>query len=211
MPAVSILLVLLARSGTRVPRQAVTSISIRFIEVITMALSFTVGGARDTFEPRFAAEVAELLDNAFGAEREWEPSTALHYGEQADWGWAELQRRAADELGPTAVPNLLAIGTEQGGVFLPAQVQTVSLPLSAGSPLNCASLPGLRHELAELAHCWELPLNDQGLEQLLDVARDPVDGWVAEAPEILTFARLALASNEAARRDCPLWLVGNSD
>jgi hypothetical protein len=176
-----------------------------------MALSFTVGGARDTFEPRFAAEVAELLDNAFGAEGEWEGSTALHYGEQADWGWAELQRRAADELGPTAVPNLLAVKAEQGGVFLPAQVQTVSHPLSAGSPLNCASLHGLRHELAELAHCWELPLDDQGLEQLLDVARDPVDGWVAEAPEILTFARLALASNEAARRDCPLWILGNSD
>jgi len=175
-----------------------------------MALSFTVGGARDTFEPRFAAEVAELLDNAFGAEGEWERSTALHYGEQADWGWAELQRRAADKLGPTAVPNLLAVKAEQGGVFLPAQVQTVSLPLSAGSPLHCASLHGLRHELAELAHCWELPLDDQGLEQLLDVARDPVDGWVAEAPEILTFARLALASNEAARRDCPLWLLGNS-
>jgi len=176
-----------------------------------MALSFTVGGARDTFEPRFAAEVAELLDNAFGAEGEWERSTALHYGEQADWGWAELQRRAADKLGPTAVPNLLAVKAEQGGVFLPAQVQTVSLPLSAGSPLHCASLHGLRHELAELARCWELPLDDQGLEQLLDVARDPVDGWVAEAPEILTFARLALAANEAARRDCPLWLLGNSD
>jgi hypothetical protein len=176
-----------------------------------MALSFTVGGARDTFEPRFAAEVAELLDNAFGAEGEWERSTALHYGEQADWGWAELQRRAADKLGPTAVPNLLAVKAEQGGVFLPAQVQTVSLPLSAGSPLNCASLHGLRHELAELARCWELPLDDQGLEQLLDVAHDPVDGWVAEAPEILTFARLALASNEAARRDCPLWLLGNGD
>ena len=53
--------------------------------------------------------------------------------------------------------------------------------------------------------------DDQGLEQLLDVARDPDDGWVAEASEILTFARLALASNEAARRDCPLWLVGNND
>ena len=99
-----------------------------------MALSFTVGGARDTFEPRYAAEVAEVLDNAFGAEQEWERSTALHYGEQADWGWAELQRRAADELGATAVPNLLAIGTEQGGVFLPAQVQTISLPLSEGIP-----------------------------------------------------------------------------
>jgi hypothetical protein len=191
--------------------KAATSNSSRFIEVITMSLTFTVGGARDSLEPRFAAEVAELLDNAFGAESQWERSTALHYGEQADWGWSELQRRATDELGTTAVPNLLAIGAEQGGVFLPAYVQTVSLPLSAGSPLKCASLHGLRNELADLAHCWELPLEDHGLEQLLDVALDPDDGWVAEAPEILTFARLALASNEAARRDCPLWLVGNSD
>ena len=96
-------------------------------------------------------------------------------------------------------------------MFLPAHVQIVSLPLSARSPLHCASLHGLRQELAELARCWELPLDDQGLEKLLDVARDPDDGWVAEAPEILTFARLALAANEAARRDSPLWLVGNPD
>ena len=65
-----------------------------------MALCFTVGGARGTFEPDFADEVAGLLDHAFGAEGEWE-ATPLHYGEQADFGWAELQRRAADELGRT--------------------------------------------------------------------------------------------------------------
>jgi hypothetical protein len=179
--------------------------------VIIMALSFTVGGARDTFEPRFAAEVAGLLDNAFGAEGEWEGTTALHYGEQADAGWAELQRRAAEELDPAGVPNLLAVSAEQGGVFLPAHVQTVSLPLSAGTLLNCASLHGLRNELAQLADRWELPLDDLGLMQLLEVAHDPDDGWVAEAPEILTFARLALASNEAVRRDCPLWLLGHGD
>jgi hypothetical protein len=201
----------LTELGTLPDDKTATSTSTRFIEVITMALTFTVGGARDSLEPRFAAEVAELLDNAFGAESQWERSTALHFGEQADTGWAELQRRATDELGPTAVPNLIAVSAEEGGVFLPAHVQTVSLPLSAGSPLNCASLHGLRNELAELAHCWELPLDDHGLEQLLEVARDPEDGWVAEAPEILTFARLALAANEAARRDCPLWLQGNSD
>src|SRR5208282_6916629 len=119
MPAVSILLVLLAQSGRPVPQQAATSISIRFIEVITMALSFTVGGARDTFEPRFAAEVAELLDNAFGAEREWERSTALHYGEQADWGWAELQRRAADELSQQQFPTCWQSERSRGESFCP--------------------------------------------------------------------------------------------
>jgi hypothetical protein len=176
-----------------------------------MALSFTVGGARGTFEPAFADEVAGLLDHAFGAEGEWEVAPPVHYGEQADTGWAELQRRAEDELGAEAVTNLLAIGTEGGGVYLPAHVQAVSLPLSAGSPLQCASLPALRNELFLLAERWELPMDDEGLSTLLNVAQDPDDGMVADGPEILTFARLALASNEALRRDCPLWLVGGGD
>ncbi|MGC8642757.1 MAG: hypothetical protein ACP5XB_23100 [Isosphaeraceae bacterium] len=176
-----------------------------------MPLSFTVGGARGTFEPQFAAEVADVLDQAFGAEGEWEGTTSVHYGEQADWGWAELQRKAAEELGRESVTNLLAIGAEQGGVYLPAHVRTVCLPLSAGAPLSCASLPGLRSELALLAERWELPLDDDGLNELLNVTCDPDDGFVADAPEILTFARLALASNEALRRDCPLWLLGSAE
>ncbi len=173
-----------------------------------MAVSFTVGGARGIFSASFAEEVAGVLDNAFGAEGEWEDDTALHYGELADTGWSELQRRASEELGRDALPNLMALGEDARGVYLPANVQTASFPLSAGAALRCASLPGLRNELTELASRWELTLDDHGLEDLLRVAHDPDDGCVAEAPEILTFARLALAANEAMRRDCPLWLVG---
>jgi hypothetical protein len=173
-----------------------------------MALTFTVGGARGTFNDQFAEEVAGVLDNAFGAEGEWETTTPVHYGELADTGWSELQRRAIEELGDETLPNLAALSHEGRGVYVPAQVQAISLPLSAGGPLKCASLHGLRNELAELAERWELPLDDDGLEALLDVAHDPDDGWVADPPEILTFARLALAANEAMRRDCPLWLVG---
>ena len=173
-----------------------------------MALSFTVGGARGTFEDRFADEVAEVLDHAFGAEGEWEGSPTLNYGELADTGWSELQRRAIDELGADTIPNLNALGEDGRGVYLPAQLQAVSFPLSVGGPLKCASLLGLRNELAELAERWELPLDDVGLQALLRVAQDPDDGWVADPPEVLTFARLALAANEAMRRDCPLWLVG---
>ena len=53
---------------------------------------------------------------------------------------------------------------------------------------KCASLLGLRNELSELAVRWELPVDDEGLHALLRVARDPDDGWVAEPPEVMTFA-----------------------
>jgi hypothetical protein len=172
-----------------------------------VGLSFTVGGAKGTFEGQFAAEVAGVLDHAFGAEGDWEGSTPRHFGELVDAGWTELQERASAELGAEWVPNLMALGAEGRGVYLPAHVRAVTLPLSAGEPLHCASLPGLRTELAELAERWELPLDDQGLEELLQVSSDPDDGFVADSPEILAFARLAFAANEATRRDCPLWVV----
>lgn len=174
-----------------------------------MALSFTVGGARGMFNDPFAEEVAGALDNAFGAEGEWEGTEPMHYGELADTGWTDLQRRAVEELGRDTIPNLAALGAQGRGVYVPAQVQAVSLPLSGGAPLKCASLHGLRNELAALADRWDLPLDDDGLKALLRVAHDPDDGWVADPPEVLTFARLALAANEAMRRDCPLWLVGS--
>src|ERR1700722_3182775 len=97
-----------------------------------VGLSFTVGGARGTFEDRFAVEVAGVLDNAFGAEGDWEGVAPRHFGELVDSGWAELQSRAAAELGADYVPNLLALGADGRGVYLPAHVRTVSLPLSAG-------------------------------------------------------------------------------
>ncbi|WP_422929807.1 hypothetical protein [Singulisphaera sp. PoT] len=174
-----------------------------------MGLSFTVGGTRGTFDEGFATEVAGLLDNAFGAEGDWEGTPPSHFGELADSGWSDLQRRAAEELGADALPNLLALGDDGRGVYLPAHVQAVSLPLSAGGPLQCASLPGLREELEDLASRWDLGLDDDALKDLLVVHLDPDDGWVADSPELIAFARLALAANEAVRRDCPLWLVGN--
>jgi hypothetical protein len=173
-----------------------------------MGLSFTVGGTRGTFEEEFANEVAGVLDNAFGAEGDWEGVAPRHFGELAEAGWTELQMRAVELLGAESVSNLLALGQDGRGVYLPANVRAVSLPLSAGAALRCASLPGLRHELAELAQRWDLTLDDDALKDLLNIHRDPDDGWVTDSPEILAFARLALAANEAVRRDCPLWLVG---
>lgn len=173
-----------------------------------MGLTFTVGGTRGTFDGRSAGEIAEALDHAFGDEGEWEGVDPVRFGELGDSGWAELQQRAAAELGSESVPNLLALGGDGRGVYLPAPVRAVSLPLARGGPLRCASLTGLRGELEELARVWEMPRDDDGLKALLDVHNDPDDGWVAEPPEVLAFARLSLAANEAARRDCPLWVVG---
>lgn len=171
-----------------------------------MGLNCTVGGARGMFEGRFANEVAGVLDQAFGAEGDWEGTAPRQFGALEGTTWAELQARAAEELGADEIPNLLALGAEGRGVYLPANVRAVTLPLSAG-PLRCASLPGLRRELSALAERWDLPVEDEGLEAILQVGSDPDDGFVADAPEVLSFARLALAANEAARRDCPLWLV----
>ena len=171
-----------------------------------MRLSFTVGGARATFESRLADEVAGVLDNAFGAEGDWEGVTPRHFGESDRDGWADLQRRAVEELGHEGATNLLAMGNEARGVYLPTHVRAVLLPMSRGESLRCASLPGLRRELSELCDRWELPLDDDGLKALL--VEDSEEGGVADAPEVSVLARLALAANEAVRRDCPLWLVG---
>jgi hypothetical protein len=173
-----------------------------------MGLSFTVGGTRGTFEEPFAREVAGVLDHAFGAEGDWEGVPPLHFGELIGTGWTDLQRRAVESLCRDMVPNLLALDEEGRGVYLPAHVQAVALPLCSGAMLRCASLPGLRAELAELAACWDLPLDDEGLKELLRTHRDPDDGWVSDCPEVIAFARLALAANEAVRRDCPLWVNG---
>lgn len=173
-----------------------------------MGLTCKVGGARDTFGGDLAAEVAGLLDSAFGDEGDWEGFAPRDYGTMVADSLTLLQARAAAELGASEVPNLLAMGPEGRGVYLPAHVRAVSLPLSAGGPLRCASLPGLRTELAALAEHWDLPIDDEPLADLLRVSLDGPDGFVADDPEVMAYARLALAANEAVRRDCPLWLVG---
>ncbi len=172
-----------------------------------MGLNCSVGGARVMFEGRFASEVAGVLDQAFGGESDWEGTEPRQFGKLEGSAWAEFQERATEELGAEQVPNLLALDAHGRGVYLPANVQAVTLPLSAGN-LHCASLPGLRRELFALADLWELPLDDCALEEILRGSADPDSGAVADAPEVLAFARLALAANEAVRRDCPLWLVG---
>ena len=164
-----------------------------------MGVSFTVGGAKASLEESLAQEVAGLLDHAFGEEADWEGCDPSDFGEVIAHEWSALQDRAIEELGREAVPNLLAFGPGERGVYLPADVQSVSLPLRQGKPLCCASLPGLRAELEELAGRWGQSLDDAVLREVLAAT-------VETAPERLGLARFALAANEAARRDCPLWL-----
>ncbi len=170
-----------------------------------MNVSVTVGGARATFSEAFAQEVVGVLDRAFGAEGEWESAGTSRFGDLNDAeDWAKFQKRAISTLGRDEVANILALGEEGRGVFLPAHVRAISFKLSTGQTLRCASLPGLRRELANLADEWFLPLDDEGLSKVLEFARE------TDEPAVATYARLALASNEAVRRDCPLWLVGEA-
>jgi len=169
---------------------------------VRMGRCCSVGGARGTFETSLAKEVAGVLGQTFG-DGDWEQSDSSPFGEMDESAWIELRDRAVAELGAWETPNLQVLGTGSRVVFLPANVQGMTLKLSAG-PLQCASLPGLRRELFELAERWEMPLEDDALGAILN----DQDGDVANAPEITAFARLVVAANEAMRRDCPLWLVG---
>ena len=169
-----------------------------------MGLRCTVGGARGTFDGPFADEVAALLDQAFGSEQEWEGDDLFPFGELGETDWAQFQTEAVATLGADALGNLLAMGAEGRGVYLPANLPAISLSTRTDGPLRCASLPGLRRELFELADRWELPVDDDAVTSLLDEE----DSALAPAPEHMAFARLILAANAAMRRDCPLWLVG---
>lgn len=173
-----------------------------------MGLNCAVGGARGTFAGPMGGEVASLLDQAFGAEGDWEGEDHRTFGELAETDWTDIREKVIATLGSDAIPNLLSVDPDGRGVFLPANVQAVRLILPGGLPLQCASLPGLRRELFDLAEHWELPVDDRALLEILRVAHDPDDGVVADPPEFIAFARLTLAANEAMRQDCPLWLVG---
>ena len=176
-----------------------------------MSLSFLVGGTQGTFEDRVAREVAGVLDQGLRGRRETGKELApQRFGEMVGSGWADLQARAvvrARRVGN--LPNLLALGGDGRGVYLPTSApRRLACRSAAGGPLRCASLPGLRRELAVLAERWDLPTDDDSLDAILQTYADPDDGPVADAPEILTYAQLILAANEAVRRGCPLWLVG---
>lgn len=165
-----------------------------------MARICAVGGARGIFEASLAREVAERIDQAFGAEGDWDGEIRSAFGDLDDDGLRRLRDRAADEFPEDRLPNLMALGMGARVVYLPANVEAVELPMSAGGPLRCGSLTGLRRELFAIAELWNLPLDDETLKARLCPPED--------APELAAFARLALAANEAMRRDCPLWLVG---
>jgi hypothetical protein len=167
-----------------------------------MGLSCSVGGARGTFEPSRAAEVARLIDRAFGPDGDWDGTQHRDFGTIDPDAWVALGSRAGRELGGDEVPNLLLLATAANsgpGVYLPGHINPVELTSSPFGSLRCASLTGLRSELFTLADRWGLPVDDDALAARLD--QD------ATTPEDQAFARITLAANEAMRLDCPLWLV----
>lgn len=176
-----------------------------------MKLVCAVGSPQSMFAQPLATEVAGAIDHAFGAEGDWEGIDRVGFGDVGANRWLAFQQRAKETLEPESIPNVLALCEDGRCVFLPTHVRALSLSLSTGCKLRCASLPGLREELAELAQSWDLPLEDVGLRELLSHAESTEESFGPTAPECATFARLALAANEAIRRDCPLWLVDEAE
>ena len=92
-------------------------------------------------------------------------------------------------------------------MFLPAHVQRIDLTMTSGKPLCCAALPGLRRELNAIADALGVDPGDEEMERL--AASE--EGLAPFGPAATrAFARLTLAANQAARKDCPLWMVGDS-
>ena len=144
-----------------------------------MGLQCNIGGARRMFDGRVGDQVAGALGSAFG-DGDWDGTEPGRFGQFEDADWTVLQDRAADELGADELPNLLTLACEGSAVYLPSNVCAMTLPTSAGQ-IRCASLPGLRRELFELAERWELPLDDLALEGILRTADDPEDGPMPDA------------------------------
>ena len=133
-----------------------------------------------------------MLDHAFRGEGEWRAPHLCTTGNlRTRAGRSSTPpRRRGTGLGDLPQPHRLWVRTA-AALYLPQTFRLPSFPLSAGRGPEMHSLPGLRNELSELAHCWEAAPDDDGLKELLRVAHDPDDGCVADASEVLTFARLA--------------------
>lgn len=176
-----------------------------------MKLRCKVGGARNTFPEPHSAAISSALDNAFGPDQNWEDAASREFGEMSESGIGKLQELASATLGIESIANLSAMGSDGRCVYLPAYVRAINLSFAAGKSLRCASLPGLRRELSDLAARQGLPIDDESLRDLLEEAQTSDENYSCPPSEIAAYARLALAANEAVRKDCPLWLVGGLD
>jgi len=172
-----------------------------------MIFTVAIGGARDTFPADLGDEVAGLIDQAFGSEGEWEGVPGQRFSAVEAECLTELRNRAVQALGADEIPHLFALFADEPSAFLPAHVQPMVFHLSQGAPLHCASLPGLRDEFEMLSKAWGVPLDDDGLNRLLE---DSGERCAEEIRALSGFAKLAIAANEAVRRDCPLWLFHES-
>ena len=89
-----------------------------------MSLTCKVGGARETFEPGLGREVAGVLDNAFGAENEWEGTGPRAFGDLIGSSWPTSRLGPWKNWGTNELPNLLAMNAEGGGVYLARSCST---------------------------------------------------------------------------------------
>ena len=133
---------------------------------------------------------------------------ARRFGELTPDCLADLRRGPPRSWGRRAVPNLSAIVGE-GTRRPPPGARPLRHPAAVRRrPAPLRQPAGPPRELSALADCWDLPQDDARLTRAAPRRRRPRRRPRRRAPEVLTFARLALAANEAVRRDCPLWLLG---
>lgn len=166
-----------------------------------MGLTFRVGVASDVFFGEFADRVAEELARQLGYNLP-ATSSGAYYSEDVDWfGWPQFQQMATMALGQPNVPNILSVEAWRS-VYLPMRLEPVTIEVEEETWLQCGSLPGLVHELEQLAASQSWKTDPASLNALWQKHYED-----DEATEIQTFIQLLLAGQVAMSRGLPLWVV----
>lgn len=172
-----------------------------------MGLTFSVGNGSHVFEEPYGSNLDEAFQEHFSGFISSYPEEEAWYSRELAWsGWESLQQRARETLGASAVPHLLAMPAWKGA-YLPVDIEPCSITDVPGedSHLDLASLDHLIAELEAFGRASGLPLDEAGLQELAAKYND--DDTIDADMDLQTYAQLLLASHEAKRARCPLWIV----
>lgn len=127
--------------------------------------------------------------------------------EELAWsGWSKLQTSATEILGADRIPHILAVDA-WFGVYLPAQIQPISITMGDGSPpLQCASLPLLVQELEHYGRKRGLPIDEQGLEAMWKTYMTD-DNMINQDLDVQVYLQLLPLARLGQARGIALWVV----